>query len=312
MSFPPSADVAIREVSARPGIHPATVMARLEDKVTLIDGLAQAGLPRIEVAVFRDEKPSKGPDDADEVMNRLVRRVHTVYSVTVADSLGVKRAAQTHPDEMTVFMAASETENWRRVGRTITQSLADTATICEVARQYHVPVGVLITGAFGGADAGGEVSAPSVMELAYRLYGLGIREITLADTAGVAHPVLVQRRVRMLRDNLPGITIGLQLADTHSAGMDNLMAALDAGATCFDTVLGGMVGSVASGTGGCLATEDVAQALEKRGVRTGVDTNRLLELGDWLSQIVGHPLLSQLRQAHGRIALPPESDKAAD
>lgn len=312
MSLLPSADVAIREVLARPGLHPVKGMAHPEDKVALIDGLAQAGLPRIEVAVFGEAKPPTGLDDADAVMNGLVRRVHTVYSVAVTDSLGVKRAAQTHPDEMTVFMAASEAENWRRVGRTIAQSLAETAAICEVARQYLIPVGVLITGAFGGAGAGDEVTAPSVMELAYRLYGLGIREITLADTAGAADPVLVQRRVRMLRDNLPGITIGLQLGDMHSAGMDNLLAALDAGATCFDTVLGGMVGSTAWGVGGCLATEDVAQALEKHGVHTGVDTHRLLELGDWLSQIVGHPLSSRLRQADGRMALLPESDEAAD
>jgi hydroxymethylglutaryl-CoA lyase len=221
--------------------------------------------------------------------------------VLVPNVSGAERAIPTHPDEMTVFISASETHNLKNVRRTIPQSLAEAARVAALGREHRVPVAAYIVTAFG-CPYEGYVSESQVVELAFRLYSMGITEITLGDTVGVANPIQVQELIQTIRRHIPGATLGVHFHDNRGTALVNLLAALDAGCTRFDTALGGIGGSPFSpGAGGNLATEDAVYLLEEMGVRTGVDLDALLTLGDFLEAKLQHPLPSRVREARGRM-----------
>lgn len=294
-------DVVIKDVSPRDGLQAEPTIITTYAKLALIDGLARAGLPRVEATSA--VKPGLLPQlaDAEETMARLTRRSRCRYSVLVPNLRGAERALTMNPDEMTVFLSASETHNWKNVHRTIVQSLEECQAITDLGRSRGVVVSAVIVTAFG-CPYEGTVTPSVVMELAFRLYAMGIREVTLGDTVGVANPVMVQERVRMLRLNIPGLTLGLHFHDNRGTALANMLAALDAGATHFETALGGIGGSPFSpGAGGNLATEDAVYLLDEMGVHTGIDLDALLVLGDRLSDQLGHPFPSRVRQARGRM-----------
>jgi hydroxymethylglutaryl-CoA lyase len=301
MSLELPARVTIRDVSPRDGLQAEPRVVPTDAKLELIDGLAKAGVPRIESTSFVNPKLLPQLADAEETMSRLTRRSRTHYSVLVPNVKGAERAVAHDPDELTVFVSASETHNWKNVHRSIASSLAEFHTVSALARSHGIPVSAVIVTAFG-CPYEGAVPASTVVDLAYRLYDMGMREITLGDTVGVANPVMVQERIRLIRNSLPGLTLGLHFHDNRGTALANLLAAVDAGATYFDTALGGIGGSPFSpGAGGNLATEDAVYLLEEMGVDTGIDLDALLALGDRLSQWLEHPLPSRVRQARGRM-----------
>jgi hydroxymethylglutaryl-CoA lyase len=294
-------EVSIRDVSPRDGLQAEPKTLDTEVKRELIDGLALAGVPRIECASFVHPKLLPQMADAEAVMRGLTRRSRTHYSVLVPNVHGAERASALDPDEMTVFVSASETHNWKNVHRSIADSLAEFQKVAEIGRRRSVPVGAYVVTAFG-CPYEGQVPESALLDLTYRLFELGIRTITLGDTIGVANPVLVQQRIRTIRQSLPGLTLGLHFHDNRGTALANLLAAVDAGATYFDTALGGIGGSPFSpGAGGNLATEDAVYLLEEMGVDTGIDLNALLVLGDRLAEALEHPLPSRVRAARGRM-----------
>ena len=303
-------EVFVRDVAPRDGLQAEPAILATHDKLDLIDGLALAGVPRVEAASF--VRPDLLPQlaDGEAVMTELTRRHGTFYNVLVPNVSGAERAIPTHPDEMTVFISASETHNWKNVHRTIPQSLAEAARVAELGREHRIPVSAYIVTAFG-CPYEGYVSPAQVVELAFRLYSLGITDITLGDTVGVANPLDVQERLNTIRRHIPGLTLGVHFHDNRGTALTNLMAALDAGCVRFDTALGGIGGSPFSpGAGGNLATEDAVYLLEDMGVKTGIDLDALLTLGDFLESRLGHPLPSRVRQARGRMV--PQGNGAPD
>jgi hydroxymethylglutaryl-CoA lyase len=303
-------EVLIRDVSPRDGLQAEPAVLTTGDKLHLIDGLALAGLPRVEAASF--VRPDLLPQlaDGEAVMTELRRRHGTHYNVLVPNVSGAERAIPTHPDEMTVFISASETHNQKNIHRSIPESLAQYARVAELGREHRIPVAAYIVTAFG-CPYEGRVTESQVVELAFRLYSMGITDITLGDTVGVANPLQVQSRIQMLTRHIPGVTLGVHFHDNRGTALVNMLAALDAGCTRIDTALGGIGGSPFSpGAGGNLATEDAVYLLEEMAVDTGIDLKALLTLGDFLEEKLGHPLPSRVREAGGHM-VPRGRDGAA-
>ena len=295
------AKVLLRDVAPRDGLQAEPVVLSTDDKLRLIDGLAQAGVPRVESASF--VRPDLLPQmaDAEEVMTRLTRRHGAFYNVLVPNLEAARRALPTHPDELSVFLSASETHNRKNVNRSVPESIAECARIADLGREHRVPVTAYIVTAFG-CPYEGRVSEAQVVEMAFRLYSAGITDITLGDTVGVANPIVVESRLAALRHHIPGLTIGVHLHDNRGTALANLMGAFEARCIRFDTALGGIGGSPFSpGAGGNLATEDAVYLLEEMGIKTGIDLAALLELGDFLEEKLGHPLPSRVRAARGRM-----------
>jgi hydroxymethylglutaryl-CoA lyase len=297
LDMPPR--VWLRDVTAREGAETALAPLPTVEKLALVDALADAGLPRIEVTAFLPPGLAPYLEDNETVMTEVVRRHGTRYGVVVTDQAGAARAVATHPDEISVLVSASETHSERHTGRSIAQALAEAAYVAQLGREARVPVSAYIVAAFG-CPYEGRVSSSRVMEIAFRLYSIGVTEVTLCDTVGAADPLRVQQLYGELKSQLPGLTLGLHLHDTRGTALANFIAGLDAGCVRFDTGLGGIGGARETpGSQDLLATEEAVAVLDAMDVETGVDLTRLMHVGDWLEKQLGRALPSKLRRAGG-------------
>ncbi|HBQ94325.1 MAG TPA: hydroxymethylglutaryl-CoA lyase, partial [Sulfobacillus sp.] len=171
-----SSFVWFRDVSPRDGLQAEHVVLKTEDKVQLVNGLVRAGLPRIEVTSFVSPQWLPQMADAEEVMAAIDRKPGVVYSVLVPNPKGAERAIATKPDEMTVFVSASETHNQKNVHRSIAESLKGFQDVWAMAKPRGITVSAVIVTAFG-CPYEGVVSLDAVLDLAGRLRDLGIHEI---------------------------------------------------------------------------------------------------------------------------------------
>ncbi|MCY0898509.1 MAG: hydroxymethylglutaryl-CoA lyase [Firmicutes bacterium] len=297
--WPDSID--IREVSPRDGLQAEPQILPTEQKVELIKKLGQAGLRRIEAASFVHPKWLPQMADAEEVMRQIPRSANIRYSVLVPNLAGLERALGTKPDEITVFVSASETHNRKNVNRSIEESVEGFKTIVSRSHVSGVEVSAVIVTAFG-CPYEGAVPVSRILDLIDQFQGMGIRQVTLGDTVGTANPRQVYHTIKTIYNRFPDIMLGLHFHDNRGTALANMLAAISAGATYFDTALGGIGGSPFSpGAGGNLATEDLVYILEESGISTRVELSSLIATGDLLEQWIGHELPSRVHRARGRM-----------
>lgn len=297
MALPQS--IVIREVSPRDGLQAEAAILPTAVKLELIEGLIRAGIRRIEAASFVSPKWLPQMADAEAVMKAVPRVPGVRYSVLVPNMPGAERAVDVRPDEMTVFVSASETHNRKNVNRTIAQSLAQFSDIVRLAGSLGIEVSAVVVTAFG-CPYEGKVPLAAIEGLLDRIQRIGIRQVTLGDTVGCANPRQVFDTVKRLQQQFPSMDLGLHFHDNRGTALANALAAMLAGARYFDTALGGIGGSPFSpGAGGNLATEDLVYCAQEMGVGTGVDVMSLVGLGDRLAAWIGHDIPSRVHQARG-------------
>lgn len=295
-------EVSIKDVSPRDGLQAEPKVLSVEERVSLVNQLTASGLKHIEVTSFVSPKWLPQMADAEAVMARIERKPGVTYAVLVPNPKGAERALGTKPDELMVFVSASETHNYKNVHQSVSESLGGFHRICEMARGEGVPVTAVIVTAFG-CPYEGRVPTNAVLDLAVRLESMGIADITLGDTVGVANPLQVAEMVHAFRLNAPMIRVGLHFHDNRGTALANLLAGVIAGCTRFETALGGIGGSPFSpGAGGNLATEDAVYCLSEMGIKTGIDLERLLATTQYLEGVIGHQVPSRLYKAGGRMA----------
>lgn len=290
--------VSIREVGPRDGLqqeHPLAPEARAEMAIALI----RAGCLRIEVASFVSEKAVPAMAGARQVVDALahVREATSgvVLAALVPNLRGATAALEAGVDELTVTVAASAAYNEKNVRRSIDESVAEIERVAIAASHGSVPVDAVVSCAFGSPFEEESVSPGDVARLVRRLLEGGCAAITLADTTGLATPVVLENVLEEL-SGLSPTRPGLHLHETRGTAMANAYAALGLGIDRFDTSIGGLGGSpFAPGAGGNLATEDFAAFLGAMGIETGIDLTALLQVGERLEQFVGHPLASKVR-----------------
>lgn len=292
--------VVLREIVPRDGLQFESKRLSTPRKIELINRLANSGVSRIEAASFVSPRWVPQMADAEAVMKGIERKPGVIYSVLTPNPYGAERALETRPDEITVVISASETHNYKNVNRTISESLQNLSKICDMARPEGVIVSAVIAAAFG-CPYEGRVSESTVVDLAFRLQNMGIVEVTLGDTIGVANPLQVTKVVETVRMNVPMLHLGAHFHDTRGLALANMIAALSAGITRFDTALGGIGGSPFSRdmAGGNLATEEAMYCLEEMGIATGIELSELLATTQYLTQC--HSVPSKVFRAGGRM-----------
>lgn len=292
--------VIIREVGPRDGLQ-AEAPLPVEARATLISDLSRTGVPKIEAVSFVSPKAVPAMADAAEVWARVERAPNVAYSALVPNRRGAESAlAAGGFASLQAFLAASDGYNQRNVGKTVEDSLRDLAEVVEEARGGRVPVEVSISAAFGD-PYDGDVSPGRVLEVTRRALDAGADGVSLGDTTGMATPTRVWEVVGLLQDRMPGLELNLHFHDTRGTAMANVLAALQAGATEFDSSIGGLGGSpFAPGANGNLATEDVVHMLQDMGIATGVDLDAVLEAAGQVRDLVGHELASQVSKAGPR------------
>jgi len=282
--------VRIVEVGPRDGLQNEPVFVPTEAKIRFIDLLTDAGLPVVEATSFVSPKAIPALADADRVFPAIAKRPGTRYPALVPNLRGLDRALAAGVREIALFTAASETFTKRNINMTIDESLAVFAAVTERARPAGVAVRGYVSTAFG-CPYEGDVPPTKVAEVTGRLFDLGVTEVSIGDTIGVATPNQVTEMVPLLTRIAPVEALALHLHDTRGTALANAYAGLLAGITRFDSAAGGLGGCpYAPGASGNLATEDLLYMLHGLGIETGVDIAKVAIASQFLAGSLGHDL----------------------
>ena len=289
--------VTICEVGTRDGFQIEPEFIPTDQKIEVVNRLAAAGMPRIEVTSFVSPKAIPQLRDAAEVMAAITRRPGTTYSALVPNDKGAVRAVDARVDEIHTVVSASESHNLANVNMTVAESLGKLGAVLEVAARAKVSVNCAISTSFG-CPFEGDVPVAHLESVVARLVDMGARGIGLADTTGMANPAQVARVLERLVPRFPGVEWTLHTHDTRALAIPNILAAMACGVTHFDSSIGGLGGCpFAPGASGNVCTEDLVHALHAMGVETGIDLDRLLAVSRYVQEVVGRVLPGQLVKA---------------
>jgi hydroxymethylglutaryl-CoA lyase len=291
-------EVRIYEVGPRDGLQAEATVVSTDAKLAFVSMLADAGLREIETTSLVSPKAIPQMADGDELLSRLERRPGVRYPVLVPNARGLERAITAEVDAICLITAATDSYVRHNIGMSIDESLAAFEPIAAEARRRGWWIRAYVSTAFG-CPYEGEVGEQAVVSVAERLLRLGVDELSISDTLGVAAPVDVARVLGAL--NAAGIgaeVIALHLHDTRGTALANVMAAMDLGVRGFDSSAGGTGGSpFAPGAAGNLATEDLVYLLDREGVRTGVNLDGVLAAARFIASQLGGEVASKVGRA---------------
>jgi hydroxymethylglutaryl-CoA lyase len=289
--------VTVVEVGPRDGLQNEPVPIATADKIELVDRLSAANLPVIEVSAFVSAKWVPQMADASEVFAGITRRPGIRYVALVPNLAGLERAIAAGVQEIAVFAAASETFSRRNINQSIDASLTGYAGVCALARAAGLRVRGYLSTAFG-CPFEGEIPPHRVAEIAARLLEMGVFEVAVSDTIGIAHPGQVPRVLDAVLPRVPADQIALHFHDTRGTALANVLTALPFGITTFDASAGGLGGCpYAPGAAGNLATDDLIYMLDGMGIETGVSLVSLSEASAFIAAKLDHRLPSKYAQA---------------
>ena len=285
-SYP--ASVTVYEVGPRDGLQNEKDFVPTPVKIQFIEKLADAGLSAIEITSF--VKPSAVPQlaDAADVVRGVRRRSGLRLPVLVPNEKGFEGARAVGVREIAVFTAASETFNRRNINCGIEESIERFQPIVAKAEEEKIRVRGYVSTAFG-CPFEGRIEPESVREVVHMLLELGVSEVSIGDTIGVATPNQVYDVIEALHaSGVPRELLALHFHDTRGTALANVCAGLDCGVTIFDSSAGGLGGCpYAPGATGNLATEDLLYLLEGLGISTGVSLPAVAEASLYLAGETG-------------------------
>jgi hydroxymethylglutaryl-CoA lyase len=278
--------VQLIDVGPRDGLQNEKQPVPAAVKIELVHRLQDAGLKEIEVTSFVSPKWVPQMADNAEVMAGIQRRPGVRYSVLVPNLKGWEAAVQSKPDEIVVFGAASELFSQKNINCSITESIARFAPVVDAA----LAAGVRVRGAIScamGCPYEGEV-APERVELVARLMkDIGVQRVDVADTIGVATPLKTQRAMDAALKYYGLDDISGHFHDTYGQALANTLAALEMGVWNYQSSSAGLGGCpYAKGATGNVATEDVVYMLQGLGIETGIDLDKLIDAGKYISDFL--------------------------
>jgi hydroxymethylglutaryl-CoA lyase len=289
--------VTIVEVGPRDGLQNERVEIPTDVKVRFIDALSDAGLPVIEATSFVSAKAIPQLADADDVMRRIARKPGVRYPVLVPNERGLERALAAGAREIAVFTAASDEFNRRNINATIDGSIDRFVPVLARAKHEGVRVRGYISMCFGSPFD--ETIAPAaVVKVARRLDELGVDEISVGDTIGVATPNQVVELVGLLTERIDIGRLAMHFHDTRGTALANVLVALETGIAIFDSSAAGLGGCpYAPGASGNLATEDLVYMLHGMDIQTGVSLDGVVRASSLIAGALDHAPTSKYYQA---------------
>ncbi|MCG8380615.1 MAG: hydroxymethylglutaryl-CoA lyase [Gammaproteobacteria bacterium] len=294
MSFP--THVKIVEVGPRDGLQNEATPITVEQKVTLIERLADAGLSVIESGSFVSPKWVPQMANSDDVLARINRRPGVTYPVLTPNKKGFMDALESQVTEVAVFAAASETFSLKNINCSIDESLTRFEPVLESAEKHGIKVRGYVSCVLG-CPYDGEVDPSVVAEVAHKLYQMGCYEVSLGDTIGTGTPLKAQAMIRSVSERVPVEKLAAHFHDTYGQALANIFAVMALGVATIDSSVAGLGGCpYAKGASGNLATEDLVYMLNGMGIETGVNLEKLMAASAYISGVLGKP-------AHSKVAL---------
>lgn len=298
--YPPQVDVT--EVGARDGLQSERHFVPTEQKIGFIRGFARAGLRRIEATSFVSPRAVPQLADADDVV-AAVRDFGATITALVPNARGAARAVAAGVHEMMVFISASEKHSLTNLNMPIDRALEAVAPVAEIARRESVVLRAAIAVAFG-CPFEGDVAVSQVSRIAGTLKALGIADLTLGDTTGMASPKHVEAVCARLREDHPDMRLTLHFHNTRGLGLVNVVTGLRLGITRYESAAAGLGGCpFAPGATGNICTEDLVYLLSELGIETGIDLDMLSQVARDMERCLGRQLPGQLMHAGPRTRL---------
>lgn len=295
MSIP--RNVHIVEVGPRDGLQNEKQPVSTDAKVELIRRLGEAGLTAIEATAFVSPKWVPQMADNAEVMSRIERRAGVAYPVLVPNEKGLEAALAAGATEVAVFGAASEAFSQKNINCSVAESLDRFRPVVDAAKRRGVRVRGYVSCVLG-CPYQGEVKPSAVADVAAALFDMGCYEISLGDTIGAGTPEKTKAMIEAVTRRVPLKMLAGHYHDTYGMAAANIYASLEAGVATFDASVAGLGGCpYAAGASGNVATEDVVWLMNGLGIETGVELDKLVDAGAWISSLLGREPNSKVARA---------------
>ncbi len=295
MSFPDQ--VRIVEVGPRDGLQNETTPVSVEQRLTLIQALADAGLTSIEAGSFISPKWVPQMADTAEVIAGLDLNQPIRYPVLVPNPRGMQDALAAGVKEIAIFAAASETFSHKNINCSIADSLDRYQEVIELAKDHDIAVRGYVSCVLG-CPYEGEISPQTVVDIASQLTKSGCYEISLGDTIGVGTPTQSRALVQAVADQIGIGRIALHFHDTYGQALANIYACLELGVRVIDSAIAGLGGCpYAKGASGNVATEEVVYMLDGMGIKTDLDLEQLVQAGRNICAQLNTPVRSKVNLA---------------
>nr|WP_300090260.1 hydroxymethylglutaryl-CoA lyase [Sedimentibacter sp.] len=295
--------VQIVEVGPRDGFQNLKEYIPVEQKLKVIEDLIASGVKHIQHTSFVSPKAIPQLKDSKEITEILLKKYPDFdFFALVPNLYGAKAAYELGLRKVSYVVSLSVSHNKANINRTHEESLAELQNIMETYKDLHVCVDVATT---FGCPFEGKFSTETVLEFIHKLAAMGVKEVNLCDTIGVANPRQVREIVAAVKKEFPEMELQVHIHDTRNMGIANTLAAIEAGITKVQSTLGGLGGCpFAPGASGNTATEDLAYMLNDMGYETGIDVNKLIEAAKYEKTIIdgnfsGHLMNIQKNQCNG-------------
>ena len=290
-------EVKLIDVGPRDGLQNEKQPVPSHIKIELVHRLQAAGLREIEVTSYVSPKWVPQMADNHAVMAGIRRQGGVRYSVLTPNLKGLEAALRQQPHEVVVFGAATEAFSQRNINCSIAESFERFAPVVAAAHEAGVKVRGAISCALG-CPYQGEVSADEVERVVRLMKDIGVDHCGVADTIGTGTPRAAQAALERALKHYPLAEVSGHFHDTYGQALANILACLELGIATFDTSIAGLGGCpYAKGATGNVATEDVVFMLHGMGIATGLNLDRLVEAGAWISGVLGRPPVSRVARA---------------
>ena len=289
--------VQLIDVGPRDGLQNEKQPVPAAVKIELVHRLQAAGLKEIEVTSYVSPKWVPQMADNHEVMSGMQRQSGVRYSVLTPNLKGYESAVLDRPDEIVVFGAASEAFSQKNINCSIAESIERFAPVVQAA----LAAGIAVRGAMSctvGCPYEGDIAPERVAYLAGLMKQIGVQRVDVADTIGVGTPLKVQRAIEATLQHFDVDHICGHFHDTYGQALSNTLAALQMGVWNFQSSVAGLGGCpYAKGATGNVSTEDVVYMLHGMGIATGIDLDKLVDAGVFISDFLGRKPNSNVAKA---------------
>ncbi|HHY22146.1 MAG TPA: hydroxymethylglutaryl-CoA lyase [Bacilli bacterium] len=271
-------EVIIAEVCPRDGFQSLPESVPTEEKVEIINRIFECGFKQVEVTSFVHPKAVPQMKDADEVLQKINRPKDVILRALVPNLRGLERAIAAKVDKVKLMLSATDSHSLNNANAKTFDAMAGFEPLAKRAEGTAVKVGGSISVAFG-CPYEGFVPIERHIEICKRYEQLGIIDISLADTTGMANPVSIKRVIHSLRIQFPNFNFSLHLHNTRGMAFANAVAGLEEGIIDFDSSAAGLGGCpYAPNASGNIATEDLVHGFEEMGIKTNIDLDKVIAL----------------------------------
>jgi hydroxymethylglutaryl-CoA lyase len=291
--------VKIVEVGLRDGLQNESTQLSVEQRYDLYEKLVLAGNKNIEIGAFVSPKWVPQMAVTAELTALILSETQNKKKkinvpVLVPNVEGMLKAIDAGVTEVAIFAACSESFSQKNINCSIAESFKRFEPVMQLAREHKIKVRGYLSTCFG-CPFEGKVSEAKVLSVAKKMARLGVYEISIGDTIGVATPEQVKSLFKKLKKIIPIAKLAGHFHDTRGTALANILAAYEVGVRTFDSSIGGLGGCpYAPGAAGNVATEDVVYMFDGMKVKTGLNLQKLIETHRWLQPMMDHPLSSKV------------------